>query len=200
MILTAALALTLTVAIIGYAASRGRSPLLWGGASILITVVATLLAWHAVARMGATDLVFDQSGGGWAMLAALAGPVVALVGNGVLASGLAALPLLRASAGSKWRMWRVADRDDEGCACELHVNTAAIVGMRGGDELFVIPHAQLSAVEVDGETLLLRVADGRQLRLILGAGDPDDRSARIDEITAIKRAIERSAQPDPAMH
>jgi hypothetical protein len=198
--LTAILALTFTASITAYAPRRGRSPLLWGGASLSITVFATLLASVTVQRMGSTDLVFTARGGGLAMLAVLIGPVVAVIGNLLLVGRLIALPMVRSLAGSSWLMWRVADSDEDGCACRLSVNADAIVATRGADELFSIANAHLTAVEVVGESLLLRCADGRQIRLLLASGDPNDRNARIDEITAIKRAIERITRGQAAIH
>jgi len=44
----------------------------------------------------------------------------------------------------------------------------------------------------------LRAADNRQLRLLVADGDPNDRDARIAEVLAIKRAIERAASGEAA--
>ncbi|MFO7566838.1 MAG: hypothetical protein R6X02_29615 [Enhygromyxa sp.] len=198
MLLVGALAVTLTVAITAYAAQRGRSPLLWGGASLLISGSATLIALTAIGHMGTTDLVFAWRGGALAMLAAAAGPIVALLGNGLLASRLATLPMVQVKAKSSWMMWRLSDNDDEGYACRLSLDAHTIRGTRGGEESFSIPFSQLTALKVDGETLILRAADGRELRLILANGDPEHRSARIAEIEGIERAIaaRRSATPN----
>jgi hypothetical protein len=190
-ILISALAVSLTVGITAYAASRGRSPLLWGGASVLISAGSVLVAWVFVGEIGTTDLVFDQYGAGAAMLVALAGPVVAIVGNGALANRLAELPLLNMRSGSSWTMWKVGDRGEDGCECQLSLGPDAIVGRRGADELFSIPRGRVSGAEVDGEALVLRSASGPQLRLVLTDGDPDDRNARIGDILGVKRAIER---------
>ncbi len=195
MILTLALAVTLTVVIIAYAAERGRSPLAWGGASISISGFSILVAWACVEFIGATDMVFDRHGGAAAMVVVLAGPVIALLGNGALASRLAALPREGANMGSSWRMWRVGDGDREGCECRVSAQSDAIVGMLGEEELFRITAAHLAAVEVDGESLVLRGADGRHIRLLLADADPNDRSWRIQEISRVKRAVESIIRP-----
>jgi hypothetical protein len=190
-ILTGAVGVSLTVAITAYAASRGRSPLLWGGASVLISAGSVLVSWVFVQVIGTTDLVFDQYGFAVAaMLLVLSGPVVAIVGNGALASRLVALPLLIMRNDSSWTMWKVGDRGEDGCECELRVGPDAIVGMRGTHKLFSIPRGRVSGAEVDGEALVLRSAGGPQFRLVLTDGDPDDRNARIGDILGVKRAIE----------
>jgi hypothetical protein len=190
-ILISALAVSLTVGITAYAASRGRSPLAWGGASALISVGSVLVAWVFVGVIGTSDLVFDQYGAVAGMLVALAGPVVAILGNAALANRLAELPLLSMRSGSSWSMWKVGDRGEDGCECQLSVGPDAIVGMRGADELFSIARGGLTGVEVDGEALVLRFAGGAQFRLVLTDADPDDRNARISDILGVKRAIER---------
>jgi hypothetical protein len=192
--LTIVLALTFTAAITTYAVSKGRSPVAWGGASLSITVGASVLMWAVIRAMDVGDIVFDSDRFGLVMLAVIAEPVLAIVGNLVLVSRLAALPVVLRSDGSSWMMWRVADEANDGCACRLSLTAEAIVGTAGGEALFSIAHADLSELKVDGETLLLRAGDGEPLRLVLAHGDPHDRSARIDEIAGIKRAIERGAQ------
>jgi hypothetical protein len=195
MLLLVALALTLTASIATYALRRGRSPLWWGGASVAITVSGTLLARATVQSLGGTDLVFSAHGGGLVMLSTLIAPVVAIVGNSMLAGRLATLPSVRRSTGTSWIMWRVAEGDEEGCRCKLSAGADAIVATRGGDQLFSIPYPQLAAVDIDGETLLLRRGEGLpSIRLLLTDGDPNDRNARIDELTGIKQTIERLAQ------
>lgn len=194
MLLTVSIALTLTVAITAYAASRGRSPGVWGGASALVTVVSVGAAWVLVQDMGASELVFADHGGALAMLGALAGPVMALVGNGLLASRLAALPSVRVNKGSSWMMWRVGEADVEGYACRLTATAEGILATRAAEQDFMIPHAELAAVEINGETLVLCVAGGRRLRLVLAQGDTNDRESRIHELASIKRAIEDFGQ------
>jgi hypothetical protein len=190
-ILISALAVSLTVGITAYAASRGRSPLTWGGASALLSAGSVLVAWVLVQKIGATDLVFDQQGAAAAMIVALGGPVLAILGNGALANRLADLPVLSTRSDSCWNMWKVGERGEDGCECQLSVGADALVGRRGVDELFSMSREQLAGVEVDGETLVLRQAGGPQLRLVLTDADPDDRNARISDMLMVKRAIER---------
>jgi hypothetical protein len=191
-ILTGALALSLTVGVTMYAASRGHSPVSWGGASVLVSGTAILLAWFGVAVIGTSDWVFDTTGGALAMLVALAGPTLALLGNAVLVSRLAALPIVTASVESNWSMWKLGDEHMEGCACRLTAAAHAIVGSDIGAQLFAIPFADVTTIEVDGEMLLLRTHDRRSLRLTLAHGDPDHRDARINEVRRIARSLERA--------
>ena len=122
-----------------------------------------------------------------------AGPIVSIVGNYMLYARLAALPMLRTLSDSSWRMWKLGENGGEGCECQLSARPDAIVGMHGADGLFAIPRAELTAIETDGESLVLRSNDGRQIKLLLMDGDPDDRNGRIAEINTVKRALIRSA-------
>ena len=62
MLLTASFAITATVALIYYAVSRGRSPLSWGGTSILIDMVSMLVAVTLIRAIGDTDMMFYPTG------------------------------------------------------------------------------------------------------------------------------------------